>query len=93
MNATETAALRSLLERILGDGTTLLLIEHDMKLVMGLSHQVAVLDYGEKIAEGKPADIQNNPRVIAAYLGDDESLDQDESAQTQGGASHVYTYS
>ncbi|MER2506523.1 MAG: ABC transporter ATP-binding protein [Azonexus sp.] len=69
MNATETAELRELIDGIRRDGTTVLLIEHDVKLVMGLCDRVAVLDYGALVIEDIPAVVQKDQRVIQAYLG------------------------
>src|SRR5690606_2163274 len=69
MNAQETAELLELIRKLKERGITVILIEHDMKLVMGISERIVVLDHGRKIAEGTPEEVRRNEAVITAYLG------------------------
>jgi branched-chain amino acid transport system ATP-binding protein len=69
LNDTETLEMRDLIRRISESGITVLLVEHNMGLVMEVSDRILVIDYGSRLAEGEPTEIQNDPKVIAAYLG------------------------
>jgi branched-chain amino acid transport system ATP-binding protein len=71
LNTRETERLAEIIRRIRGQGTTVVLVEHDMNLVMEISEEVVVISFGQKIAEGKPREIKKHPAVIEAYLGEE----------------------
>jgi branched-chain amino acid transport system ATP-binding protein len=79
-NPAEKVKLMELIKRVRDQGFTVLLIEHDMRLVMGATDRIVVLEFGKKIAEGTPDEIRDNPAVIAAYLGVDEDEDEDDAS-------------
>ena len=78
LNPNEKVELMGVISRLRDDGLTIFLIEHDMRLVMGISDRIVVLDQGAKIAEGKPTEVRNDPKVIAAYLG--TGIDEEQPA-------------
>ena len=77
LNSAEAAGLGALIRSIRDSGVTVMLVEHHMELVMDISDEIFVLNFGQALAQGTPVEIRNNPAVIAAYLGDESSLAQD----------------